>query len=63
MGQDIWHVETFDRGNYNATRHVAVSTGEAVKLVTDALADGNTGGVVVYRPPLQTGHSLDEGRP
>ena len=58
-GGDLWHVEVFRLDNYEGQRFVAVSTSEALKLMEEALDRDEIGGVVAYRPPLQTGQSYE----
>lgn len=53
---DLWHVEVYRiKHTEPAHRYTALSTWDALRLVEEFLKDETVGGVVAYRPPLQTG--------
>lgn len=61
-----WHVEIYSVAPYKAARHTDLTTEQAVQQISHALAQGNIGGVVVYRPPVPTqngavGNKTEEG--
>lgn len=60
MANDLWHVEVYRRNHTEpAERFVALGTWDALRKVEEFLTDETVGGVVAYRPPLQTGQSYE----
>lgn len=52
---DLWHVEVYRiKHTEPVQRFVALGTWDALAKVEEFLSDETVGGVVAYRPPLQT---------
>lgn len=57
---DVWQVETYTADTFMPTLYEGVSPVEVVRLVAVALANGNTGGIAVYRPATPAEHREGE---